>query len=190
MQELTIFNLYSFCTTFDQIAAGAIVALYYARIQAILDWKIRVSLTIVSSAGLLAIYVLTQPNDGPLLCDGVAICTAAIICSSGGTRSESNAPWRCSGGVWTAELRVVFIPPISILGSRPSGPNDFGDTGAPHVAAMLLLIASIGLTYAISHAISRFFSEPINRMIRGYSTAVEKPSGMKSGARKGAAVSE
>jgi peptidoglycan/LPS O-acetylase OafA/YrhL len=166
------------------------VALYYDGIQAFLDRRMRISLTIASSMALVGIYVFTHPNDGSLLCDCVAICTAAIICSSSVTRNKSYAPMRALEGFGRLSYELYLFHLLIFWSLAPVGRMTL-TTPAPHAAAVLLLIASIGLTYSISYAISRFFSEPLKRMIRGYRPAAQKLSGrMESDSRIGAAVSE
>jgi peptidoglycan/LPS O-acetylase OafA/YrhL len=159
----TLTRIHDFTASFDQLAIGVALALHGDAVRARCGTAALLALRILSLATIAATYGFVALGVSPLGPTAVALATAGLLLSMPAAETALLRPLAWLGRA--SYEAYLFHVPVFIWGAAVAS--------AAGLSAPLGLGLSIGLVAAVSHALGRLYSEPLNRLIRG--SMVEKP---------------
>lgn len=155
---------YAFFGTFDQIAIGGLAAILGPKLAVRVSAPTMIGLRIVGLAGLAILYATTSYMH-PAYLSLVALCAAAYIAGSIRPASEGRLALRPleSIGIFSYEIYLfhfIVLWPLAPISLYVRSPDYFG------VRNWLMMFGTLAIIYVLGLAIARFYSEPLNRLIR------------------------
>jgi peptidoglycan/LPS O-acetylase OafA/YrhL len=158
-------RLYGFFATFDQLSIGALVAIHADRLRSLIGSSKLIYIRVTGVMGMAVMYFTTKVMDDAAFATLMAGAAALYIIGARPTEARSILPFRVleSFGRLSYEIYLSHMMVFCALASAGVATLS---TRAPRSAAVGLLAGAIGLTYVISVAVSKLYSEPLNRAIR------------------------